>query len=229
MDKVVLFIVEGATDKRALESIFQKIYRDRSVRFAFTHGDITSDEAISEQNVEDEIYKYVKSYMDINKIKKSDIWQIIQIFDMDGAYVDDSRIVEGDTREFFYTENEISCKNPEKILLRNEHKKKLMEYLLSLQEIKGISYEGYYMSCNLDHALYGLLNLSDEEKKKQADNFYSAFWDHPQLFLPFLRKYVVNGVPESFPSSWRYIKEDNHSLRRHTNLHIYFSKHPVIM
>ena len=162
MDKVVLFIVEGAADKRALEGIFRKLYRNRTVRFEFTHGDITSDETISKQNVEDEIYKYVKSYMDISKIKKSDIWQIIQVFDMDGSYVDDSRIVEGDTGEFFYTENEISCKNSEKILLRNAHKKELMDYLLGLQEIKGISYEGYYMSCNLDNALYGLLNLSDE-------------------------------------------------------------------
>ncbi|MFQ9702905.1 MAG: hypothetical protein ACLR0U_13170 [Enterocloster clostridioformis] len=85
MDKVVLFIVEGATDKRALASIFRKIYRNRTVRFEFTHGDITSDETISIKNVEDEIYKYVKSYIDISKIKKSDIWQIVQIFDMDGA------------------------------------------------------------------------------------------------------------------------------------------------
>lgn len=228
MDKVVIFIVEGATDKRALESIFRKIYRNRTVRFEFTHGDITSDETMCKQNVEDEIYQYVKSYMDINKIKKRDIWQIIQLFDMDGAYVDESRIVEGETREFFYTENEISCKNPEKILLRNEHKKELMDYLLSLREIKGIPYEGYYMSCNLDHALYGLMNLSDEEKKKQSDNFYSAFWEHPELFLPFLEKYVVNGVPKSFPASWSYIKEANHSLERHTNLHIYFSKHPAL-
>ena len=228
MDKVVLFIVEGATDKRALASIFRKIYRNRTVRFEFTHGDITSDETISIKNVEDEIYKYVKSYVDISKIKKSDIWQIVQIFDMDGAYADDSRIVEGETREFFYTEKEISCKNHEKISLRNKHKKELMEYLLSLQEIKGISYEGYYMSCNLDHALYGLMNLSDEEKKKQTYSFYLAFWEHPELFLPFLEKYVVNGVPNSFPASWIYIKEDNHSLERHTNLHIYFSKHPAL-
>ena len=228
MDKVVLFIVEGATDKRALASIFRKIYRNRTVRFEFTHGDITSDETISIKNVEDEIYKYVKSYVDISKIKKSDIWQIVQIFDMDGAYADDSRIVEGETREFFYTEKEISCKNHEKISLRNKNKKELMEYLLSLQEIKGISYEGYYMSCNLDHALYGLMNLSDEEKKKQTDSFYLAFWEHPELFLPFLEKYVVNGVPNSFPASWIYIKEDNHSLERHTNLHIYFSKHPAL-
>lgn len=127
MDKIALFIVEGATDKRALESIFRKIYRNRTVRFEFTHGDVTSDETINKQNVKDEIYKYVKSYMDINKIKRNDIWQIVQIFDMDGAYVDPSNIVEGDTREIFYTENEISCKNPEKIRLRNEHKKELMD------------------------------------------------------------------------------------------------------
>ena len=228
MDKIVLFIVEGATDKRALESIFQKIYRNRTIRFEFTHGDITSDETIGIQNVEAEIYKYVKSYMDISKVKKSDIWQVVQVFDMDGAYVDDSRIVEGDTKEFFYTETEISCKDPDNILIRNEHKKKLMDYLLGLNEINGIAYEGYYMSCNLDHALYGQLNLSDEQKKEYSNAFYEAFWEHPELFPPFLEKYVVNGVPDSFPASWRYIKEDNRSLERHTNLHIYFTKHPVL-
>lgn len=72
MDKVVLFIVEGATDKRALESIFKKIYRNKNVHFEFTHGDITSDETISKQNVENEIYKYVKSYMDMYNVRKSD-------------------------------------------------------------------------------------------------------------------------------------------------------------
>ncbi|MDB2146067.1 hypothetical protein PMX75_04755, partial [Enterocloster clostridioformis] len=86
----------------------------------------------------------------------------------------------------------------------------------------------FFSYSHLDHALYGLMNLSDEEKKKQADSFYLAFWEHPELFLPFLEKYVVNGVPNSFPASWIYIKEDNHSLERHTNLHIYFSKHPAL-
>ena len=228
MDNVVLFIVEGATDKRALESIFKKIYRNKNVHFEFTHGDITSDETISKQNVENEIYKYVKSYMDMYNVRKSDFWQIVQIFDTDGTYVDDSRIVKGDTNEFFYTESEISCKKPEKIKQRNEHKRELMDYLLGLKEIKGIQYEGYYMSCNLDHALYGLLNLTDEEKKTYSGKFYAAFWEYPSLFLPFLERYVVNGVPNSFPASWRYIKEDGHSLERHTNLNLYFSNHPVL-
>lgn len=41
MDKAVIFIVEGATDKRALENIFKKIYRYKDIHFEFTHGDIT--------------------------------------------------------------------------------------------------------------------------------------------------------------------------------------------
>lgn len=40
MNKVVVFIVEGGTDKRVLENIFKKIYRHKEIHFEFTHGDI---------------------------------------------------------------------------------------------------------------------------------------------------------------------------------------------
>lgn len=39
---------------------------------------------------------------------------------------------------------------------------------------------------------------------------------------------LVNGVPESFPLSWRYIKGGLHSLERHTNLNIYFKENPIL-
>ena len=61
MNKIVLFIVEGATDKRALESIFRKIYRNKTIRFEFTHGDITSDETIGIQNLIINSYYLFKS------------------------------------------------------------------------------------------------------------------------------------------------------------------------
>lgn len=59
MDKAVIFIVEGATDKRALENIFKKIYRYKDIHFEFTQGDITSNNNINKSNVESEIYKFV--------------------------------------------------------------------------------------------------------------------------------------------------------------------------
>lgn len=72
MDKAVIFIVEGATDKRALENIFKKIYRYKDIHFEFTHGDITSDENIDKGNVEEEIYKFVDKYRKDKKLKLSD-------------------------------------------------------------------------------------------------------------------------------------------------------------
>ena len=46
--KTVLFIVEGASDKSALEKIFKRIYRkDRTIEFRFTDGDISSNPDIT--------------------------------------------------------------------------------------------------------------------------------------------------------------------------------------
>lgn len=228
MDKAVIFIVEGATDKKALENIFKKIYKHKDIHFEFTHGDLTSDETVNTTNVEDKIYEFVDKYRKYKSLKRSDIWQIVHIFDMDGAYIDDSKIIQGDSTEIVYSTENISCKNIQKPINRNKHKRELMDYLLSLNDIKGISYRCYYLSSNLDHALYDQLNLSDEQKSQYAQVFYEQFMGKEMLFIKFLDIEVVNGVPESFPASWKYIKEDLHSLQRHTNLNIYFKENPVI-
>ena len=104
----------------------------------------------------------------------------------------------------------------------------MMDYLLTCDNIKGIPYRCYYMSSNLDHALYNKMNLSDELKPKYAEAFYEQFIGNEQLFINFLDMEVVNGVPESFPASWRYIREELHSLQRHTNLNIYFKENLVL-
>lgn len=228
MDKAVIFIVEGATDKKALENIFKKIYRYKEIHFEFTHGDITSDENIDKRNVEAEIYKFVDKYRKDKKLKLSDIWQIVQIFDTDGAYIDDSYIVQGESTEIVYSTENISCKDICKVKHRNKHKREIMDYLLTCNTIKGIPYRCYYLSSNLDHALYNQNNLSDELKSKYSQVFYEQFMGKELLFVKFLDMEVINGVPENFPASWRYIREELHSLQRHTNLNIYFKENPIL-
>lgn len=228
MNKAVIFIVEGATDKKALENIFKKIYRYKEIHFEFTHGDITSDKDINRFNVEMEIYKFVDKYRKDKKLRISDIWQIVQIFDMDGAFIDDSNILQGDNTEIIYSTENISCSNIQKVKDRNKHKREIINYLLTCNSIKGISYRCYYLSSNLDHALYNQLNLSDELKSQYSLAFYEQFMGRESLFIKFLEMEVVNGVPESFPESWRYIRKELHSLQRHTNLNIYFKENPVL-
>lgn len=224
--KTVFFIVEGNTDKTALEKIFKAIYKHRDIRFEFTNGDVTSDDLIDKTNVCEILYKKVKRYMDDNKLKKTDIWKIVQIFDMDGAYIPETAVVKGESSKFVYSTTSIACKDQEKVKSRNSKKREMMDYLLSLADINGISYHCYFMSSNLDHALYNQQNLSDEDKKKYADAFYEKFLGVEKYFIDFLKFDAVNGVPDSFPASWRYIKEDLRSLERHTNLHIYFLENP---
>lgn len=226
--KTVLFIVEGKSDKTALEKIFKVIYkRNRNIDFKFTDGDISSDFEIAKEDVENRIYEIVSAFMKDKKLNKSDIYQIVQIFDMDGTYIPESAIEIGEEKEFIYTLTNIFCNDVERVKIRNSHKQSIMNFLLTVHEIKGIPYEMYFMSCNLDHALYDKMNLDENLKQEYADRFYEMFIGKERLFIDFLNSDVVNGVPDTMTGSWRYIKEGVHSLERHTNLHIYFMQHPL--
>ena len=73
------------------------------------------------------------------------------------------------------------------------------------------------MSCNLDHALYGTLNLTDDEKESQALAFALRYRDN----IPEFRNFITNSnfsVMCPYKESWNFIKEDIESLKRHTNL-----------
>lgn len=225
--KTVLFIVEGPSDRSALEKIFKSIYkRNKEVAFSFTNGDISSEPDVTRKNVEDRIYATVQSFAKDKKLNKSDIVQVVQIFDTDGVYIPDDAIINGPTYHFEYSTTNISCSYPQRAIERNHLKKDILDYLLTLHDIKGISYEMYFMSCNLDHALYNEINLDKELKQDYADKFYERFLGHEYMFIEFLNTDAANGVPNSPTGSWQYIKEGLHSLERHTNLHVFFSQHP---
>ena len=210
--KTIIFIVEGSSDKAALENIFKKIYRrNKEIDFGFTNGDITSDPTVTIANVENRIYETVQEVIKDKKLKNSDVIQIVQIFDMDGAYIPDSAIVNGPTYAFEYSTTNISCTYPQRAIERNKGKRDILEYLLNQTMIKSFPYEMYFMSCNLDHALYNEINLDKDLKQEYADEFYEKFIGKEYLFPAFLESDVVNEVPDNMGASWRYIKEGLHS------------------
>ena len=226
--KTVLFIVEGPSDKTALEKIFKSIYKqNKSIEFKFTDGDISSDPTVTIGNVEDRINQIIRDFIDDKKLKRTDIFQVVQIFDMDGTFIPDKAIIPGQSYSFEYSTKNISCKDVEHAKERNALKREILNHLLTLQHIKDLPYEMYFMSCNLDHALYDEINLDYELKQDYADKFYERFLGKEYMFIEFLKTDVVNGVPDTLSASWRYIKEGLHSLERHTNLHIYFNLNPL--
>ena len=79
------------------------------------------------------------------------------------------------------------------------------------------------MSCNLDHVLYNKLNSTDEEKENNSYRFARKYKSDTEGFKEFISEsdFSVGG---DYLSSWKYIKEDKHSLERHTNLSLCFPK-----
>lgn len=73
------------------------------------------------------------------------------------------------------------------------------------------------MSCNLDHVLYNKQNSSDEEKEKDALAFAKRYRQDVEGFVKFIAESDFS-VSSNYVESWNYIKQDVHSLERHTNL-----------
>ena len=58
--KYVLVIVEGASDKAALEVLFTRFCCLKGTETIVTHGDITSDKNVSESNIINKVCRHIK-------------------------------------------------------------------------------------------------------------------------------------------------------------------------
>ena len=121
-----------------------------------------------------------------------------------------------------YSLTEIRTARPEKLILRNKHKQLKLNRISKLTKVwTSIPYQVYYMSCNLDHVLYGKLNSSDEEKENDAYAFAKKYKDDIDGFLSFISDSEFSRI-EGYKESWEFIKRDVHSLERFTNFGLCF-------
>ena len=110
-NKIVLFIVEGITDQISLENIVDTLvdeynssstYTD-NVIFEISEGDITSNYSSRPNNIKSKITKIIKA-KGKRKYAPTDYKEVIHIIDTDGAYIDDNRIFQDESKEnFFYS------------------------------------------------------------------------------------------------------------------------------
>lgn len=112
--KIVLFLVEGKSDREALQlaipELYDEIDEDIEVYFPIIRkeeeekgGDITSTNYENKQgkhywvhpsNIEEAIYElFLDDFFDKEKILPKDISEIIQIVDTDGAYIPNECVV----------------------------------------------------------------------------------------------------------------------------------------
>lgn len=215
--KVVLVIVEGPSDEEALGAVLNNYFGKDRVYVHTHHGDITTEKGNKCSNIISKVNECVKQCMRQYPFKRSDFKRIIHVVDMDGAFITDNAIVEDkDAYKPIYTEEVIRTNHPEGIVKRNAQKRENINRLIPTSIIGNIPYQIYYMSSNLDHVLYNKLNSTDVEKENDAHNFAIKYKDDLNGFKAFLQDSDFS-VNQNFIDSWDYIKQEKHSLERHTN------------
>lgn len=220
--KVILFIVEGVTDKTSLGGIIDKLVSSNLIRFYITGGDITSDRLSNSSNAVKKVNEQIKSFL-VNQpgIEKKDLIQIVHLIDMDGAYIDNEQIQVEDVEEFVYTELAIIANSVERVIERNNGKQQIINRLSLCPKISGIPYSMYYFSCNLEHVLHNDINLADGLKMEYAERFSDSYYKNEATFVDFIRdeQFAVKG---DYKETWGFIKLNGNSLKRYSNFHLFF-------
>lgn len=225
--KFILVIVEGPSDRAALDILFTRFCCPQGTETIVTHGDITSDDNVTESNIIARVCRYIKDFVAERKLKKTDIQQVIHIIDTDGAFIPDDRITQDDSADgFVYSDIGISAKDISEVKRRNAGKRsKIWKLLCNGKMWKDIPYSLYYMSCDLDHALYNKRGSDDLTKENDAHAFAKKYRDDIPCFVKFITESDFS-VCDDYKNSWDYIQQGLNSLQRHSNLGLFFKAKP---
>lgn len=227
--KVVIVIVEGLSDEMALEGSLRNLYKDKQVRFKVVRSDITSDRNSSSNNIKVKVAELIKSEMSKFSLDREDILKVIHIVDMDGAYINENVINESsEVEEFKYNETYILAPCKEKVIERNERKAKNLNTLSCLNKVNvSLNYSLYYFSSNQEHVLHNLIDVPDNQKRILAEKFNDKYEDNFDEFKAFItnKEFAVKG---NYTETWKFIKKDNNSLKRFSNIHLLLKEENLI-
>ncbi len=221
--KVILFIVEGPTEETALGSVFQRLFNGHLVKFDVVHGDVTVAQTSKEPR--DRVRDLIVGELKRDRgYQWKDIAQIVQICDMDGAFIPESLVLAGETDAIEYREDRILTGKTESIRLRNRRKSESLRKLSSIScltyQKHEVPYRIYYFSRNMEHALHNRSgSLSNSEKSKLAQSFRRRFANDLPQFKAFMRSPEV-AVPGDYRDTWDAVQNGVSSLRRGSNLHL---------
>lgn len=228
--KIILFIVEGKNDVIEIEAIIHspkyRDYFDNYVcKFCCINGDITSDKNSNEKNIiqkiNDTVVKWRKNSQPFGTVRPSDIQEIIQIVDMDGAYINGNLIKKTNDDNLTYYDDCILSPNPDLLRNRNNRKSYSIDRMVMTDKIDSIPYSVYYVSCNMDHLLFEQRNSvtkTSDANKFAYDCSTGEINLDESIFNPDLH------LADDYYESWEEIRNDTNSLKRYTNIHLFLNR-----
>lgn len=219
--KVIAVIVEGPSDESAIGGILKEHFSSEEVQFAVVHGDITSNDNTTGENVLSKINDLIDGMRSKYGYHWDDFIRIIHIADTDGAFTRGC-VLEADVDSIQYYEDHMETSDVDAAEKRNIHKSEIMLKLASTSKIHKIRYCLYFNSCNLEHVLYDKLkDFSNDEKEELSDEFAEKYEGKVQEFIDFISNPEI-AVTGTYKQTWVYIGKDKNSLQRHSNMHMIF-------
>lgn len=219
--KVVAVIVEGSSEEAALGSIMKEYFSEEEVQFVVVHGDITTDDYTSVDNIIIKINGLIDKVKQRYGYEVDDFLRIIHIADTDGVFTKDT-IKSADVDSVQYYTDRIETNNVDYIKKRNAKKSEILSVLYMHGQVNGIRYQIYFNSCNLEHVLYNeLREFSNEEKANLADDFAEKYEGKIDEFVTFISDKSI-AVEGNYKQTWRFIEKEKNSLNRYSNMHLIF-------
>ncbi len=214
--KIVFIIVEGISEKNALEGILKVLLQEKdSIEIVVYDGDIlTSLDPISK------ITQKCHETLSVNGFLTTDLAKIVQVSDLDGCYIDDSKIVHVSNGRICYKESTIECTNVPSIKARNLNKRNSINLLRATNEIQIgsslVPFELYYNSCNLEHVLYNSRTMSKKQKTSSALRFALTYDGKESDFITFIEPHSLAKTEDEL---WEHVKDSNNSLQKSSTLY----------
>lgn len=251
--KVVLFLVEGDSERMALQDRVAEFYDsiDESIEVFFpelftddkeekdvrieTGGDITQSYDVYPGNYDEKVYEFfLRDFFELEHLFPKDITEVVQLLDMDGAYIENEQIKEvgsppGETNTY-YSDSGILAVNKKAVEGRHKRKRTNVDYIKGKTTItikqKTVPFSAYYFSCNLDHFLHNQQNMPGRDKKRAAEAFSDSFIEDPEGFARFFIDDTDSASDLGYEESWNFITEERalSSLHRHTNFNLLLKK-----
>ena len=229
--KFILFIVEGKNDEKELGAVMatpriKERLKNYVPYFYPANIDITADKKFNKENIQKKLNDIVMDFrrkgVPFSNIRVSDIQEIVQITDLDGRFIPDDCIVRGDEPDFVYTDDAIITSNVAGAYGRNRKKADILLKLIDLKQVGGVPYSIYFVSSNMEHVLFNARPKDKNTKRNLADNFAEDCRNNPSILDQTIFSSEVS-TKKTYYDSWEDMLYECESLRRHTNINLFFS------
>jgi len=229
MKKIILVLVEGHNDVVELGRLLNSKYfpydknKYKLLIKAFNY-DVSSSSYTTSKNLIQSIsnkFNYLrKNDNDLRLFSFKDYYRIVHIADLDGTFINsDSIVFDKDAECFIYEDDCIKTKRTNVAKARNKKKRELLKELVKRDNIEGIPYALYFVSCNMDHVLFNDRNSSRETKQANKERFLVD-----DEFFENIATELISDVftKNNYIESWKEIYKDHNSLSRKTNINLVF-------